>query len=820
MRRSRIIACAAAGLIALLVGAVPSGQGSTSARPVRISGLLFNGFEKGLSEADEAVRLTSTNCEAEIDIGDYGLSDQYGPRQRKGSNQVQEVAEDASSGTRTVKLPAGAKIPPCGDVWIAHQAAGFQRTFGYKPDFEAVETDPSVPNAVVGEGWISLFNKHGVVTLHDPSGEVVDLVAYATEREPDLDLSGLPPNSWHGPPLRLSGATLFGWNGQILARDRDEAGRLLPDTDSGDDWDSGFSRKQLGVEPTHRIELPGQTRFAFHQFLNVEAKVLCASAPENNFAAVTKAFDEARQSIWISVYKFTNDMMADHLVAALGRGVEVIVWTEGSPVGGLEDQSRYILDRLQRAGAKVYFLVRDKAENIHSRYRFDHSKFTLIDQRLVIIGTENYGRTGHPPDPSFGNRGFDIFIEHPGFVQKMIDVWHADVAAGRKLDSRSIDERAGDRYGLPFKNPKFSVDRTVIKGLFPRRAEPRKVSGRMDLALVLSPDNSLNENTSLLGLINRSRRELLVMQNSIPLHWGKRGNTLDEAPNLALAAVVAAARRGVRTRVLVDGTWYNTEPNDDRDNDDTVAYLNGLARAEKLDLQAKVANLTFSHLEKIHAKSVIVDGESIFIGSINWSENSFKGNREVGVIVRHPKVTGYYRDLFQGDWVASRLYGTEIKSGQVSVMSAPRGGRKLGRLARGERANVVAEIGGTPGRGPTHLEVALPNGRTGFIPVGNASDPILLPEEAGLWIGRTARVEGRVLRADQSDKVIRLHFTHGSGFVGVVFAHQTQQFARAGIDPAKAYTGKRVAVEGILRFYGVPEIILKKPDQIKILDDK
>jgi len=805
---------------ALLVSAAPATRSAPSSHPVRISGLLFDGYEKGNPEPDEAVRLTSTDCDHDVDVSDFGLTDQYAPHQRKGSGKGLEVDEDAESGAHLVKLPTGARIPNCGDIWIANRASGFQRTFGFKPDYEANESDPTVPNAIVSGGWISLFNKHGVVSLHDSSGAVVDLVPYETEKEPDLDLAGLPPESWKGPPLLLSAATLFGWNGQILARDRDEAGHLLPDTDSAADWDSGFSRAQLGVDPTHRVELPGQTRFAFHQLLNVDATVLCAAAPENNFAAVTKAFDEAKQSIWISIYKFTNDLMADHLIDALGRGVEVVVWTEGSPVGGLEDQSRYILDRLNKAGAKVYFLVRDKEDNVHSRYRFDHSKFTIIDQRIVAIGTENYGRTGHPADPSFGNRGFEVLIEHPGFAEQMIEVWKADVAAGRKLDARAIDERAGDAYGLPFKNPKFSVDRTVIKGLYARRAEPKKVSGRMDLALVLSPDNSLNENTSLLGLISRAKRELLVMQNSIPLHWGKRKNTLEEAPNLALAAVVAAARRGVRTRVIVDGSWYNTEANDDRDNDDTVAYLNNLARAEKLDLQAKVANLNAAHLEKIHAKSVIVDGENIFIGSINWSENSFKGNREVGVIIRHPQVAAYYRDLYQGDWLASRLYGIEVKVGQVSVMSAPKGGKTLGRLARGERANVVAEVGGSPGKGPSHLEVALPGGRSGFIPVETASDPIIVPEEASLWIGRTVRVEGRVLRTDQSDKVIRLHFMHGSGFVAVVFAHQTQQFAKADIDPAKAYTGKRVAVEGILRFFGSPEVILKKPEQIKVLEEK
>ncbi len=787
---------------------------------VRISGVLFDGRLKGDPEPEEAIRLTSTRLDAELDVSDFKLSDRYGPRRNRGRQERTPVDEDRSSSARTVMLPSGATIPPGGDIWVAHTAEGFRKIFGYSPHYEAVDTDPEVPNLQVINGWLELFSKQGVVSLHDRSGELVDLVGYNRQRDDKLDMSGLPPDAWKGPAVKLAGATLFGWTGQILARDRDEAGRLLADTDSAADWDSGFSAKRLGVEPTHRLELPGQTRFYSHPLSNVEAKVLCSSAPENNFSALAQAFDEARSSIRVSVYKFTNDLLADHLEEALKRGVAVTVWTEGSPVGGLEDQSRHILDRLHSAGAKVYFLVRDKQQKISARYRFDHSKYAIIDDRIAIIGSENYGRTGHPADPSFGNRGWEIHIEHPAFAQQMLDVWNADLAVGRSRDVRSIDDSSDDRYGRPFKNPRFKPDRTLIRGNYTRRTPPLEVNGRMDLEMVLSPDTSLNENSSLLGMIASAKKELLVEQNSIPLRWGKRGDSLETTPNLALDAVIAAARRGVRTRVLVDGTWYNVEAKDDRDNDDSVDYLNDLARSEHLDLEAKVINLASTNLEKIHAKGVMVDGEKVFVGSINWSENSFKGNREVGVIVHHPKVTGYYRDLFVEDWRSSRLYQVAITARRVNAVAKPaRRAKRLRRLAKGKRVDVISEVGGSQGRGPAYLEIVLPKGRSGFIPAGQVSDPILTSLEAALYIGHSARVEGRVLRTDVSDKVIKLHFTHGHGFVAVIFAHQTEQFSRLGLDVERTFTGKKVAITGVLRYYGVPEIIIKTPKQISILDD-
>ena len=806
-------------VLGLLFQSQEAWAGLESKDPIRISGVLFDGRQRGDPEPEESIRLTNNLSNKIVDISDYKLSDRFGPRRQRGSDDRSLVDGEAAGGANTLMLPSGAEIPAGGDIWLAYKATGFKATFGFNPNFEAVDTDPMVPNLRTINGWPNLFAKHGVLSLHDRSGSLIDVVAYDLSPNKPMDLASLPPSAWHGPAVQLKDAAIFGWKGQVLARDRDEAGHLLVDSDTAADWDSGFSAKQLGVEPTHRLELPGQSHFRSQPLRGVMSTVRCSSAPENNFSALAEAFDSAQKSIRVSVYKFTNDLLADHLLKALERGVKVTIWTEGSPVGGLEDQSRYILDRLHQAGAKVYFLVRAEDKQTGSRYRFDHSKYSIIDERLAIIGTENYGRTGHPADPSFGNRGWEIHIEQADFVQQLLDVWNTDCVPGYS-DVRSIDARSDDTYGRPYKNPNFKADRTLIRGNYARRAKVLEVKEPMDLELVLSPDTSLNENSALLGLIASAKKELIVLQNSIPLHWGKRKDSMQRAPNLPLSAVVAAARRGVKTRVLVDGAWYNVEARDDRDNDDTVDYLNDLARSEKLDLQAKVINLATTGVEKIHAKGLIVDAERTLVSSINWSENSFKGNREVGVVLKSRKVAKYYRDIFYADWRRSRLYRVEVLTRRGRVQAAPGSGKRLRRLARGENLEVIAEVGGSAGRGPAYLEVALPHQRRGFVSVKGLSKPIFSPEEAALNIGRSGRVEGRVLRTEVGDKVIRLHFTHRSGFVGVIFVHQSEQFIRAGFDPAHAFTGKRVSISGVLRVYGVPEIIIKSPKQVRILDEQ
>jgi len=769
--------------------------------PVRISGLLFRGMLAGDPELDEAVRLSNTSGDRAVDVGGFALSDRHDPnhpKQRRG----------------TAKLPRGAEIAPGAELWIAYSARGFERVFGFKPAFEIQESDPAVPN--LSGTWPQLPARQGVLSLHDAEGRMVDLVAYDAKPDPDLKLAAGAKIGWRGRPVLLFGQTPLDWRGQILGRDRDARGRLRPDTNHAEDWDSGFRAHRLTTDPVHRVERPGQTRLALDPLKQVEASVLCSAAPENAFDSLAEAFDQAGRSIQISAYRVTSAALVDRLVAARERGVSVAIFSEGEPAGGLSDQSRALLRRLQQTGAEIHLSQRQREPLLEPRYRYRHGSYAIIDQRLVVIGSENFGRAGHPADPSFGNRGFEVQIEQADLVDQLQRVWQADLGRGRlPYDVVPAASPAGEVVLRP-RDAEFKVEETALRGAYKRRRAALEVSGQMDLGLVLAPDNSLDEGGALLGMIRSAEKELLVIQNSVPLHWGGRTGAPETTPNLALAAVVEAAERGVSTRVLVDGSWYHNEPTDTRDNENTVAYLNKLARVKKLDLRAKVANLASMGLEKIHAKGVIVDRARVFVGSLNWSESSFKANREVGVVIGHPEVAGYFRELFLEDWQASRLYRVEIEAARASVWRDPGGGRRLRSLSRGTRVWVIGEAG-RAGKGPAYLEIIHPKDGVGHVSRALTGLPLLAPRETPLHLGRRVRVEGRVLHTEVAGNGIRLRFTHGHGFAAVIFKHHADRFLRAGINPETTFTGKDVTVEGVLRHFHTPEIELKSPRQIEVV---
>lgn len=808
------------------------------ASPVRISGVNFDGYIQGNPEPDSAIRLTNTDRSRPADIGGYLLTEQFTPKTRKGRTSLTTTSSDRGlssrgrkgkmrkEGSGTLRFPQGAMIPAGGEIWVASTAWGFQRVWGTLPAYEAAPTSEAVPDMEGPGAFLKLSGSRGSVALMTDGGTVVDFVAYDTTKEIRWsadDFSDLP---WRGGPIELRNTSFYGWQGQVLSRDRDEDGFLLPETDSAADWDSGFSRKQLGQEPTHRIERAGQSRFPRNQ-LKEKAKVLATSAPDNNYQTLLDAFSDAKKSIHVRIYQMTNPRVVDALLKAKSRGVEVKIYLEGAPVGGIPDQERYLLDRCDKAGIPVYFLGGKPKERVKPRYRFDHSKYVIIDDAKVIIGTENYGRTGVPAINSFGNRGWMVHIENAAFVRQLRAVWDVDLALGDNGKSHVADivhirDDATDPYGMPYRDPAFVPDTgTFLRGRYRNPVKPVLVNDVVGMELVLSPDTCLNENSAIIGLIGRAKKDLYIEQNSVRRRWGKKGDDNDtegDVPNLALQAVVAAARRGVRVRVLMDSTWYNVQGDEDRDNDNTALWLNALAAKEHLDLVAKVINLETTGLEKIHAKGVIVDDAEVFVGSINWTENSFKGNREVGVVLSHPKVAGYYADLFRRDWARSRTFEAPVVDDSVLVRAdKDEKSKVLFKAKKGQRLAVVGEHRKDD---PIWLEVQIPKtDNTGYVLNSTLGTPTASPGEALHVIGRDAVVEGVVVATSVSERRIQLRFADEKRppFTAVIFSKNIPAFEAAGLNPAQAFQGRKVRVTGRVKIYHEPEIIIDSPDQIELM---
>ena len=76
----------------------------------------------------------------------------------------------------------------------------------------------------------------------------------------------------------------------------------------------------------------------------------------------------------------------------------------------------------------------------------------------------------------------------------------------------------------------------------------------------------------------------------------------------------------------------------------------GFAKSHPAGMQVR-----FSHPLRLHARAIVRDGSSIFVGSQSLRRLELDLRREVGVIVRDSKIASRMIDIFEADWESAKL---------------------------------------------------------------------------------------------------------------------------------------------------------------------
>jgi len=465
-----------------------------------------------------------------------------------------------SDGRGGFRFPPGTRIN--GPLTIARSGPAFLQSHGQLPDFEWLDYSPVVSNVINGDP-LRLANTGDELLLYEGS-ELIQRVAWPKDVKPrEGQVHYLENGVWDPRPLMI-----------------------------------------------------GQSRFAPAIFFNVTVTTFVS--PDCSSEMFTYAVDRASDEILLNVYEFSSPVMADSLIAARGRGVDVSVLVEGGPVGGISPEEKSAIWRMNAGGIPVLQMAAGK--DVHPPYRYDHAKYLVLDQRAVLLTSENFKYSGFPPAGFNSNRGWGVYLEDPALAKYFSTVYQTDSTGPSVIP---IKGSAGDPETVPA--GKHAVEFT-----------PAQFSGAT-VRPVISPDTS----SQIIDLIQSARTSIEIEQAYIT-------NETPLTLNPYLAAAVNASRRGVHVRVLLDSYWYNIE--DEKDNDEMAALISRIGSTEKIPLEGRCADLAAANLEKIHNKGVIVDGQRVLVSSINWNSNSPNFNREAGVIIDHPGVAQYFLTVFEDDW--------------------------------------------------------------------------------------------------------------------------------------------------------------------------
>ncbi|HET9652461.1 MAG TPA: phospholipase D-like domain-containing protein [Usitatibacter sp.] len=140
------------------------------------------------------------------------------------------------------------------------------------------------------------------------------------------------------------------------------------------------------------------------------ADVQAAFTPGDNIAAmIVQRIQEARSSVRMQAYLFTDRRIANALVAALRRGVRVEVIADGAQE---ESGGAPYLHALRRAGARIFLASGAGAA---------HNKVVIVDSRgagaTTITGSYNFTRAANAKNAE----NVVVISGSPGLARRFVE---------------------------------------------------------------------------------------------------------------------------------------------------------------------------------------------------------------------------------------------------------------------------------------------------------------------------------------------------------------------------------------------------------------
>jgi len=562
----------------------------------------------------EAAALINLGTQA-IQLGEWGLNDD----------------PDVDGG---VRFPTTATIGAGQIVWLAQDADDFCPVWGFDADWAAHSITRPV-SRLDGDWPTGFFADVGdAAYLLDAGGNVADALAYGT---------GSAAQAWtgHAVPYPYAG---FG-SGQVLYRKLDQiTGLSVADTDSAADWaqdpDDPIDGRKLRY-PGWDLEDEG---LFFPAEITATAKFTLAVAPDGAFDVISRTIGSAQHTLQIEAYTLESVPLYRAISDRIQAGAVVTTLLESDPAGGMEDVEKWIAQQLHDPPTSTVYFIGEAAP----RYRFQHAKVILVDDRLAVVSSDNFGEHSMPADRkdngTMGHRGFVAVTDSPGVVARLGEIFSRDCDPTHHKDVAPYDKTCAPPGDF---NPLPAPDWTTYTAAFTAPL----VTTATHVTVLHAPEHALRDQDGLLGLLGQAGRgdSVAAMQMSEPFTWTAGAGPAGLNPRLQ--ALIAAARAGAETRVLLDD--YYDDPLAINRNTAACVRLNETSAQEGVSLTCRLANVTGLG---IHAKVFMAhvgDEQWVHLGSINGSENSNKNNREIALQLRSARAYEWMQGVFEHDWAAS-----------------------------------------------------------------------------------------------------------------------------------------------------------------------
>ncbi len=405
-----------------------------------------------------------------------------------------------------------------------------------------------------------------------------------------------------------------------------------------------------------------------------------------------RAIDAATDSIELQTFLWDLDavghLILQHILAAADRGVQVRILLDDSFILNA-DQALLELDRHAGIELKVFNPYKRRASQAALReilnagefYRLDHrmhNKAMVVDNQVAVVGGRNLAREYFGYHPTGNFRDMEVVVGGgivlglaEGFDRYWNNPWSFPIevlAAQRPAQGRDItiepEDDARDHWHR-------ELDEAGLQAQWVELAT-NAFSGNGRLLLDDPPGRDPNDKAgapvqvgnSLIAAIDGATDEVwLISAYLIP------------TPELE-DAVARAETRGTDVRILTNSIGSNNHLSAHS------AYRNHLrellsagadiyeVRADAEDRQRYMASPVEDKGLGLHAKLLVFDDHSAYVGSANLDPRSLHINTEMGLLIESPELNRKLREHLTPDFLLRNAWQVMLEEdGRISWRS-------------------------------------------------------------------------------------------------------------------------------------------------------
>jgi phosphatidylserine/phosphatidylglycerophosphate/cardiolipin synthase-like enzyme len=339
--------------------------------------------------------------------------------------------------------------------------------------------------------------------------------------------------------------------------------------------------------------------------------------PAQSEALVINALDRARSTVDIALYGFDNDHICDALIDAAERGVVVRAVTEYDSEG--EGSWAKLIDEV-RDNPKVSIDIK-----LGNSGGIMHNKYFLIDKEYIITGSTNLteGMKVH-----FNNM---VLIKSPSLIedfQRDFEIMYAGYFAGKKGGSDTngfLELYSGQFENDMWPETQYTIGKYKVNAYFTpynyvfdsyKADDPVEYTyfnyetGKVVSTADTTTGNYNNAMNIIFPLLENAEKSIYIFSFAF-------------TDKVVIDQLIKAHNRGVTVKVWMD----------------YMMYRSGMSHSGRsiLALAKEIENFRICRDPDgglLHHKVILVDGNIVVLGSLNFSANAVTSNDENFLVFR------------------------------------------------------------------------------------------------------------------------------------------------------------------------------------------